>query len=891
MRVWLTLSLLWVTSLALATPQVLIDTDFGQPGKPFSEIHADKGVHLTGSLPEGWAENTGWKANAVATYQPVTEEGRSFLRISQTSGDGLQFNYNLPAMVKAGGYFRLTLTARSVTGGSLAMRYIEAPYSTARALTPALTGQWQDFTFDFRMLPQPQAIGLYFYLAGNGTLDVQKLKLLQMTQEDLTAEIKAKYPDAPRGNLVRISRFPLGFQSGWSLDRDYSDGDQVQIAGDPQVVGPSGSPALRLTAAEGLRVYSAPFPIIWSFATHVASLSVRGTWEGKLLIRGGSGQILAQRPLALSGDQWQRIAIPFEPVLMAPFHCLQIEGKGTLWLDGLQVEHGKQATPYASQEPLEVSLALPPSDASDGRVQFTDEPAKVAFCVTGQAPYATLRLRLIDLYGEQKMLPPVRLKPAFLNPGAVTVEPLAAHPLGTYRLEAWVEDAAGKRISTYNELVYHRLRRPRYWGKDAPNSPFGVHTLSANRQLTMAKAVGCNWVRLHDAGTAYLGWSFLEPLQGQWRFFDRDLQRYRDHHLKILGLLSTTPGWASNLGKPATGYFDRYLEPKNLDEFANYVRTVVARYRDVIDSYEVWNEPWGKSFWSWKFDETHGKSWDDHIIASDTPSADYARLQKSAFTAAHAVFPGVTILGFNTYGQGTIGPNWTRDIFGFGGLESCDALSYHHYSETENGYPGDSCAKSYQSAWQPITEKLGRVPKPVWMSEGTSLGGDLTNGFYHYTLPYENTDNLWQMSDWLARFLVSRRANHETRHFLYTMHGQSTFGGSLQWSVLITADGFLHPEAAAHSTLAWLLEDTRYEQTATLAQGVYAYLFSGKDEAVAVLSTGPTHAAWRLPQAAGLQLLDLFGNPQAAGAALGDHLTYAVCPAGLGKLKQILGVK
>jgi len=32
-----------------------------------------------------------------------------------------------------------------------------------------------------------------------------------------------------------------------------------------------------------------------------------------------------------------------------------------------------------------------------------------------------------------------------------------------------------------------------------------------------------------------------------------------------------------------------------------------------------------------------------------------------------------------------------------------------------------------------------------------------------------------------------------------------------------------HPSAAAHSTIAWLLEDTKFIKTMTLTDGVYAY--------------------------------------------------------------------
>ena len=144
------------------------------------------------------------------------------------------------------------------------------------------------------------------------------------------------------------------------------------------------------------------------------------------------------------------------------------------------------------------------------------------------------------------------------------------------------------------------------------------------------------------------------------------------------------------------------------------------------------------------------------------------------------------------------------------GSDTCDAVSYHHYENGLTGFPNDPAEKAYQAAMGPIIEKLGRVPKPVWMSEGAPLSGDVSNGFYRYTLPYENGNDNWRIADRLARFVIARKANGEAHEFLYTMHGHSTFGGGVEWTTLVTAEGFLHPSAAAHSALAWLLEDTKF---------------------------------------------------------------------------------
>jgi hypothetical protein len=176
------------------------------------------------------------------------------------------------------------------------------------------------------------------------------------------------------------------------------------------------------------------------------------------------------------------------------------------------------------------------------------------------------------------------------------------------------------------------------------------------------------------------------------------------------------------------------------------------------------------------------------------------------------------------------------------------------------------------------------------MSEGAPLSGDPSNGFYRCTLPYENREDTWRMADRLARYLVSRRATGERKAFLYTMHGQSTFGGAMDWSTLVTADGFLHPTAAAHSALAWLLEDTEFVRRAPLAEGVHAYLFTGPARAVAAISSAATHAPYKLPSAGDVERLDLFGNPLPAGEAIGDRVCYVVAEPGLPALQAALGL-
>ena len=173
-------------------------------------------------------------------------------------------------------------------GGSPAIRFIDAPYSTAWSASPSMDAQWRDYSYDFRLASQPQEVGLYFYLSGNGTLDLQRLKLVQLSDQDLIDEIKAKYPDAGAGEpgaASRASRWacraagrstvttPTATRCRWTATRG--------------VLGPGGAPALRIAAPEGILVYSAPLcgalelqSPMSSVSTSAATGTASSSWPG-----------------------------------------------------------------------------------------------------------------------------------------------------------------------------------------------------------------------------------------------------------------------------------------------------------------------------------------------------------------------------------------------------------------------------------------------------------------------------------------------------------------------------------------------------------------------------------------------------------------------------------
>jgi hypothetical protein len=870
-----------------ADGDVVLEPNFGTG--PYSPVTTNSRV--TGKLPEGWEDDSAW-AQVWMKVGPQTEENVKFFRLDQTKreyGRGV-IRHPLPDIRKET-FFRLRLRARSRTNTpvQIQLRMIPYPWTSSWNTVPNLGSHWRTYTYKFRVGPQKQKSGLFISLLGEGRFDLASLRLERLSRKEWIDELRRCHPGGAPRNLLRNTRFPLGMQSGWSMDRDMSDGDEVIVESDPQTIGPSGSPAMRLKPAGARWIQMPPFKPVWPFEKYTASLYVKGNGEGALAVL-GDGRMLGKTSFQVkAGEPWQRIAVSFQPVMVASVHWMRIEdGRGEFWIDAAQVNRGNAPTNYTPQMQAEVAIAVPAAcEAAPARVQFEDEPAKLDFAVTGAPAGSYLHTKVLNVYGDAQMLEPKPLKGIFLEQMPLEYDVFPQAPFGPFRVEAWIVDAAGERISPYNELVVHRLRRPRYWGKDAPNSPFGVHTLPARRHLLMAKAIGMNWVRLHGAGASCIAWCYLEPKPNQWTFRDDTLQRYRKHHLKILATLSAIPEWARHKSNwPAGG--GRYSQPCDLKQYAKYVRTVVKRYRGVIDAWEAWNEPWMRS-WAVGYDPVQG------MIPSDNPARDYVDLLQTVYETVKSVDPDAKVLGINTTG-GTLGSGrysgeeWTRLVVENNGLAYCDDIAYHQYLAAVTGFPGDEVEQGYRRGLGPILNAKGLVPKPVWMTEGETVSlYILGNGFYHHTLTYEDDENVMKTVNRTCRFVLSLLGQGVQKVFLYSMHCHYFFTqGRSAYRSLVTDEGYLHPVASAFSTLAWHLEDTRHQKTVQVAPGVYAYCFTGPRGKVAVLSRDPKrHDDYLLPNSDQYEIRDLFGNPVSAGSKLGDELVYITIKPG-GNLNALL---
>lgn len=222
----------------------------------------------------------------------------------------------------------------------------------------------------------------------------------------------------------------------------------------------------------------------------------------------------------------------------------------------------------------------------------------------------------------------------------------------------------------YFGMHIHNAEKPGHW----PMIPFGSR-------------------RLWDA---YDSWADLEPARGRWDFsrLDRDVAQAETAGVSILLTLGRTPSWASARPVEHSPYGPgQAAEPANIEDWRNYVRTVVSRYRGRNEAYEIWNEMDLPMFW------TGG-------MPKMVEMARVAREEiKRIDPAALVVSPSGTGL------DSRIG--WVRAFLDAGGASAVDVVSYHLY---DNGKPPENMIPKVLELRAQL-QAGGYGDKPLWNTE------------------------------------------------------------------------------------------------------------------------------------------------------------------------------
>ncbi len=595
----------------------LINVDLYDPNQEIQDIAptVSSETQISGKLPPGWKDNSSW-AKVDCKYDIGEDDGRRYISIKANRIDlgYVSLCRDLPNYTD-NTLFHLRIRARGADSKvEFGIRQAGSPYKFEWSTSETLSSEWKNFEYYFSLDRNHDPVGFWWNVKSVGQVDISLLQLECISEASYVNRLKLQHPDNGPKNVLRTTRFPLGLQSGWMIDlqreKNNIKPERVPYNEDPRIetdastIGVSGTPALHVVFRDRMALWGEPFAVPVPVQPYTASLYVKGNGFGSLVVQRDRKEI--KRKDFEAKDGWQRESVTFDTRPGARFYNLKLEYQGELWTDAWQVNPGREPEEYRSQGEVEVSLKCIARLTAEQNIQFCEDPPQAGYSVTCNpqkelAPDTVLRVRVTTLYGQSYLLPPIPLSQKEKS-GDLNFLPQGIRSLGSFRLEAWVDDKDGKPLGSVQEIVIHRVNQPRFWGKDAPDSPFGVHCDADAYHVRMAKALGMNWVRSHDGGNWWSGWYFLEREPNRWTFFDEAVQRYRSENLEILACLVTTPHWAGYFERENNRYFDLFFQPKDVSKFGNYVRIFAERYKNEISNFDVWNEPWNAAWFARSYD-------------------------------------------------------------------------------------------------------------------------------------------------------------------------------------------------------------------------------------------------------------------------------------------------
>ncbi|MFA4990111.1 MAG: beta-galactosidase [Candidatus Omnitrophota bacterium] len=248
------------------------------------------------------------------------------------------------------------------------------------------------------------------------------------------------------------------------------------------------------------------------------------------------------------------------------------------------------------------------------------------------------------------------------------------------------------------------------------NNPFGVleflqwdhswnkHKYPGSAELEkiiqLMQEAGVGWVRMDFL------WQDIEPRRGEFKFerYDQIVDLLLKYNLKALGILNYSVDWA--VSAKAWNCL-----PKDRALFVKYALEVIARYKDKIKYWEVWNEPDSAVYWP----------------AQDGLKS-YCALLKEVYPAAKKTDPDCKILnGGLANGSGSI-----KDLYNNGAKDYFDILNLHFF-ESPRHKGGIKALLAYPKLAREIMVANGDEHKKIWITETGCPG----------VKPGVRTDNWW----------------------------------------------------------------------------------------------------------------------------------------------------
>lgn len=337
-----------------------------------------------------------------------------------------------------------------------------------------------------------------------------------------------------------------------------------------------------------------------------------------------------------------------------------------------------------------------------------------------------------------------------------------------------------------------------YWmGKFEPNkdltlrpeSPFGMGVYlnrfgpeEMERVAKLAGQAGVKWSR-ED-----FGWGHIEPQPGQfrWEFTDRILDVATRNGITVYAIVAYWPGWSK-------GYTQ-----EGVQQYAEFLRVLVRRYKDRVKHWEIWNEP--------------------NIFFWQGPKELYADLLIAAYKAIKEEDPSAQVLGISTAGidYGFIADMLKRNT-------PFDILTIHPYRKVlkDGDFIADLAKVSDQVKLPDGTHR------PVWITE---MGW--ATHVPHHVLGQDFAPNSQKaQASFLARsYLCTIASGVQPRTFWYNFRNDGDDPFYFEHNMgIVQIDGTPKPAYLAYATMTRVLGNRKFVRKRDDLGEVFAAEFAATD--------------------------------------------------------------
>jgi hypothetical protein len=319
-----------------------------------------------------------------------------------------------------------------------------------------------------------------------------------------------------------------------------------------------------------------------------------------------------------------------------------------------------------------------------------------------------------------------------------------------------------------------------------PESPFGMgiylyRTRGDDMENVAKKAreAGVKWSREDFV------WNNIEPRQGEfkWEFYDKMLDTANRNGITVYAIVCYWTSWSKN------------YTSEGVDQYVNYLRQLVRRYKGRVKQWEIWNEP--------------------NIFFWQGPKDLYAEMLKKSYAAVKEEDPSAQVLGIST--AGIDGPFIDR-MLQLGA--PFDILTIHPYRKTFED-------TAFIHDLKTVSDRV-KLPdgtrRPVWLTEM----GWATHVPHHVLTQDFHPVSQRMHAQLIARtYLCSIVSGIDPRTFWYNFRndGEDPFYFEQNLGI-IRRDGTPKPAYIVYATLAKMLEGMKYEQPIAAGPGILAHRFT-----------------------------------------------------------------